>query len=386
MAKIKKSENRKKVLLALPLPPPYCGSEKMAGIILNSVIIKRFDCIHIDTSNNQTSNEDRGSLKWVNISSTVRITWKIFQVLLHQRIDLINIPLACNTLGFLKYLCNLLPCLILRIKIVSRLGASHFDKFYEGQTRFYKFLIRWTLKHVDCIIVRGKLQHHQLDGIYNGRVECVYAPSTGVNQDVREKDYELKAKKQINVLYLGLISRAKGAFDLLKAIPDIVVQDERFRFHFVGDLVRKERNIMFMNKNAIDIGKFIKENSLEPFVTFYGRLEGEHKERKLKEADLFVFPSYSEGSPFAVIEAMEHGIPVIASRAGNLPELFENQKNILFVDFKSPLQIKDAILQTYNNPEMCRNMVFNNFKILEEALSLKDYEKKMIELFESIID
>ena len=107
--KEKKSKNRKKVLLALPLPPPYSGSEKMAGIILDSVIIKRFDCIHIDTSNNQVSNEDRGSLKWVNIGSTVRITWKIFRVLLYQRIDLINIPLPCNILGFLKYLCNLLP-------------------------------------------------------------------------------------------------------------------------------------------------------------------------------------------------------------------------------------------------------------------------------------
>lgn len=84
--------------------------------------------------------------------------------------------------------------------------------------------------------------------------------------------------------------------------------------------------IVFIDKEDLDIKKFVKEKNLESFVSFYGRLEGEEKERKLKDADLFVFPSYSEGSPFSVVEAMEYGLPVIATRVGNLPEIFEDEK------------------------------------------------------------
>lgn len=380
------SKDKKKILLALPLPPPYSGQEKIASIILNSKITREFDCSHVDTSNKQVSNEYRGSLKWINISSTIKITWKIFWVVFKKRPVLINVPLSCNTLGFLKYFCLILPCLIFRTKVVSRLGASHFDKFYTKQYSLYRFAIRWVLNHIDCIIVRGKQQKNQFEGIYNRRIECVYVPSTGINSSAWKRDYEFERKIYINVLYLGIVSQAKGSYDLLKAIPQILALDDRFRFHFVGDIVRDEKNIVFIDKEDLDIKKFVKEKNLESFVTFYGRLEGEEKERKLKEADLFVFPSYSEGSPFSVVEAMEYGLPVIATRVGNLPEIFEDEKNVLYVDFNSSSEIKEAILRIKNNPDLSRMMVLNSFEILQGILSLEEYERAMIKLFHSVIE
>ncbi|MCF8070631.1 MAG: glycosyltransferase family 4 protein [Desulfobacterales bacterium] len=376
---------KKRVLLALPLPPPYSGQEKMSSIILSSEITKIFQCIHVDISNKQMTNEARGSFKWINVRSSIGIVWKIFLSLIISRPHLVNLPLSGNAFGFLKYATSLLPCIFLKRKVVSRFGGSHFDKFYESQPRFYRLFIKLMLRHVDCVVVRGDGQLAQFDGIYRGAVKRVYAPSTGIRANKSKKNWDISKRSEINVLFLAMVSQAKGAYDLLKAIPNLVDKEPRFRFHFVGDIVNKERNIVFLQEYEMDVKKFVNDKGLNHFVKFYGRIEGLEKEKLMKQADLFVFPSYAEGSPFSVIEAMEWGLPIVATRVGNLPEIFEDRKNVLFVGFGEPAQIEDAVMELIRDANLAKWLVTNNFQLLYSKLSLKLYERKMISIFKSII-
>jgi glycosyltransferase involved in cell wall biosynthesis len=374
-----------KILLLLPLPPPYSGQEKMASIILNSRIVEEFDCIHIDSSNRQATNEDRGALKWVNLSRTIFISWQILVSCASHRPALLNLPLPCNQLGFFKYAAHLIASLPYRPKIISRLGASHFSRFYKEQNRILRHFIKWVLGFVDCIIVRGDLQKGQFSGIYSGRIESVYVPSTGIESVARKRTFQYSEKGEINVLFLAMVSQAKGAYDLLKAIPGLVAKDKRLRFHFVGDIVEIERNIVFLEKEVMDVWQFVQDNRIVPFVRFYGRIEGKEKDRLFEMADLFVFPSYAEGSPFAVVEAMEYGLPIVCTRVGNLVEIFEHEKNALFVNIGAPDQIGEAILKLIYDGNLRRALASNNLELLESVLSLEIYEDRMISLFKSVI-
>ena len=374
------------LLLSLPLPPPYSGSEKMSEIILHSRIMDAFACIHVDTSNRQDSNEIRGSFRWVNIKGTLRVTKDILMAVLKHRPALANIPISPNRLGFIKYALQVLPCLLLGTKVVSRMGASHFSRFYESQPKLYQLLVKYLIKKVACIIVRGDLQKSQFSGIYSGPLETVYVPSTGITKKAFEKDLnKLPHQSMVNVLFLGMVSGAKGAYDLVSAIPELIKKEPRFRFHFAGDLVRNENNIVFGRREEMDIEKFLHENALEKYVTLHGRVEGAQKEALFEQCDIFVFPSYSEGSPFAVVEAMEHGLPLVATRAGNLVEIFKDRKNVLFVDMGSPEQIRDAVLELSLNPDLAGKIVKNNFDLLDTTLSLKNYEDRMISIFDSLM-
>ncbi len=360
----------------------------MGKIILDSKITTEFDCIHVDSSNKQSSNAERGHLSWKNIKSTFRISLQITSVLIKNHIDVANIPLACNKMGFIKYILQVLPCFIFRTKVISRVGGSHFDKFYKNQNYFYKILIRQILDRIDCIIIRGKKQSKQFENIYNGRYECVYIPSTNMKGLSIKKDYKTKSQEKFNILFLAMVSQAKGAYDLLRAIPLVLCEENNVCFHFVGNLVtpKEEANITYLKPDSLDITQYIKENKLESYVSFYGSLCEDEKIQQFKNADLFVFPSYSEGSPFAVVEAMENGLPIIATKVGFLPELFENEMNILYVDFNSPSQIKESIIKLKSNRKLCRNMVNNNFEILRSKLSLESYENQMIHILYSVIN
>jgi glycosyltransferase involved in cell wall biosynthesis len=263
------------------------------------------------------------------------------------------------------------------------MGGSHFDKFYGSQSQIYKIIIKRILKHVSCIIVRGENQKKQFENIYNGRIEVVYIPSTGILYN--NKEFDFSKKEQINILFLAMIAQSKGAFDLLKAIPELVKKDDRLHFHFVGDVVKRETNITFLRSEYFSLKDFISRNQIQSKVTIHGSIKYRNKEIIFKNSDIFVFPSYSEGFPFAVVEAMEYQLPVISTRVGALSEIFRHEKEIYFIPKNSPEKISEAVVELINNPALVKNMIKNCNVVLESILSKKMFEEKMIGIFQNIL-
>jgi len=371
--------SKPKLLLAGPLPPPYSGQEKITEIILNSKIAKYFELVHVDSSNKQQGNQDRGTLKLVNIFGTLKVSWQLFNKLSRNEIQVASIPLSANRLGFVKYMFMILPCLLFKTQVISVMGGSHFNKFFRSQPKIFQFFINSTIRHIDCIIVRGNNQKEQFSGIYHGELETVYCPS--VSPIAQRKEVNLSDKKQINILFLSIVSQAKGAFDLIKAIPQLLKANNRLFFHFVGDKTTKERNITYIKSYNFDAQDFIVKNNIQNKVKFYGCIKSKNKEDMFKKADIFVFPSYSEGFPFAVIEAMEHRLPVISTRVGALPEVFKHEKEIYFIPKNSPQKIKDAVLELINNPKLVKKMTENSIIVLKSKLNIHKFEGRMIDIF-----
>ena len=76
----------------------------------------------------------------------------------------------------------------------------------------------------------------------------------------------------------------------------------------------------------------------------------------LSLADLFVFPSRFEGMPNAVLEAMSHGLPVIATAVQGVDEIIRDGENGLLVPVEDPIMLSDAILRLLKNPDERRRL------------------------------
>jgi glycosyltransferase involved in cell wall biosynthesis len=87
-------------------------------------------------------------------------------------------------------------------------------------------------------------------------------------------------------------------------------------------------------------------------VTFTGFVDnvGDY----LAALDLFVLPSNREGIGSILLDAMEQGLPVVASRVGGVPDIVHHRENGLLIDPKSPTQLRDAILTLAADPELRR--------------------------------
>lgn len=129
-----------------------------------------------------------------------------------------------------------------------------------------------------------------------------------------------KESSPLKLLFLGNIVEAKGIFDLLQ-----VIADNRQRWHgriklTIGGNGENERLMDFINSNKID-----------GMVDFAGWVNGDQKEALFTENHILILPSYIECLPMTIIEAMGHGLAVISTSVGGIPEMvLPGENGILF--------------------------------------------------------
>ena len=114
-----------------------------------------------------------------------------------------------------------------------------------------------------------------------------------------------------------------------------------------------------------DLKKFVMENNLSTRVILHGHINDKKiLLQKMREADLFFFPSLSEGSPRVVIEAMSQGIPVLTTPVGSLPTTFEDRIDIRFFDDYNGAY---SIIEEYKKDRLSFVVMRNNayFKVKE---------------------
>ena len=86
-----------------------------------------------------------------------------------------------------------------------------------------------------------------------------------------------------------------------------------------------DKLLLRMGGNEVDgdIKAYIRENGLESFVTYEGWIAGQKKIDCLNWEDVYILPSYNEGLPIAILEAMAYSHPVISTPVGGIPEIIK---------------------------------------------------------------
>ncbi len=187
-------------------------------------------------------------------------------------------------------------------------------------SRIKRQFIKFVLDKVDIIICQGetwktfytdllKRNFDKLIIIQNWIDIEIYNFSKIVqNREIKEED-ETK-----NVLFLAAVDKKKGIFDLIEAVSRNRIKN--VIYHIAGDGLA-------MVESKLLIQKFGLDNQFR----FYGWVRGDNKMKLLQRADIFVLPSYYEGFPNALMEAMASGIAIIATKVGSIPDVVEHSKN-----------------------------------------------------------
>ena len=146
---------------------------------------------------------------------------------------------------------------------------------------------------------------------------------------------------RLELLFLGTYCDSKGIFDLLEVLA---VNKDRWmgRVHLstggTGDNERLE--------------EYIRENGLAEMVTNLGWVSGSSKEQLFNTCHALILPSYIEGLPMSILEAMAHGMPVISTPVGGIPEVVQPHENGFLVRPGDKKAIATAIDCYLLNPEL----------------------------------
>jgi glycosyltransferase involved in cell wall biosynthesis len=175
-------------------------------------------------------------------------------------------------------------------------------------------------------------------------------------------------KKQFNersnsVGFIGRLSHEKGILNLIRAAPLVLQRRKDVRFFICGD-----------GELADKIKKAIKSEKLELFVELEGWIPHDRLPRYLNELKLLVLPSYTEGLPNIMLEAMACSTPVLATPVGAIPDVVIEGKTGFLLKSTTPEHIAEKIIDLFAYPYLLEKVSENAHNFVRENFQ---YEKTL---------
>ncbi len=193
-------------------------------------------------------------------------------------------------------------------------------------------------------------------------------------EDLLKKYPYLKDKKII--LFLSRINWIKGLDLLIPAFAKLSSKMKNVHLIIAG----KDDGDGYENK----VRRWVEEYNLNDSITFAGFVSGKDKLLLLYGSDIFVLPSYSEGLPTAVLEAMSMGLPVvITDKCGITHELVNNNAGIIVqTNIESIYEGMKRLLEDEN---LRKTISKNGKRLVMEYYNIEKVADKMIEMYEEVL-
>ncbi len=190
-----------------------------------------------------------------------------------------------------------------RKRTIWHVHGSSFDTYFRTALRLEKALIRFGLAKADAVIALSESWSAQLSEIApRSRVRVIH---NGVNVDKYQVERSERHSPMV-VLFLGRLGIRKGVYDLIDAASRL--RHAGMRFMIAGD-------------GDIDGTRVAVANAdLQGVIEIFGWVDVESVVRLLKESDVYVLPSYDEGLPMGILEAMAAGLPIVSTPVGGIPD------------------------------------------------------------------
>ena len=233
---------------------------------------------------------------------------KFMGLLARGQVGLLHAHVASRS-SFLRKSMFILLAVAARRPVIFHLHGAEFMQYYHeecGAVR--KCFVRFVLDHCAVIIGLSRSWQANLVKITSNRnVICIPNPVSFQNRSALQLPRE-----PVTLLFLGRLEKRKGIYQLLEAIAKLSPSFPKIRLLAGGD-----GDLKNVAEHAGQLG-------IQDRITLLGWVQGSQKEDLLARATLFVLPSYNEGLPMGVLEAMAAGLPVISTTVGGIPDAVED--------------------------------------------------------------
>jgi len=181
-----------------------------------------------------------------------------------------------------------------------------------------------------------KIPASKIQVIHNGVDINKFKPAT----DKRKAKAELGFNPDdIAIVSVGRLYARKGLFTLIESMPAVTKRFPNAKFIISGKGQSDEMNKLIAYAEKLGV----KDN-----IVFTGYYPDKKLPKLYQAADVFAFSTFYEHHPFAVLEALATGLPVVTTKVGGIPETIDNGKNGFLVDTFNPNQFSDRILYYLN--------------------------------------
>lgn len=241
------------------------------------------------------------------------------------------------------FLCKV--CLLIR--------DGFFLNMLNHTTPKVRFLWSVLLKIPSSIVAQGANWSHTYEKMSLGNKVVVihnwYYNSNRLNRSIKKN-----SNKFINFLFVGWLVESKGVKDLIEIAKKLKDTHDSARIIFVGSGTLMQYCLHEKAAYELDNIELVGWRKQDRLSYYYNM------------SDAFVLPSYAEGFPNVVLEAMSYELPIISTRVGAIPDSVINDYNGYCIEPKNVDQLYDATVKLIENPELRKVFGENSLKVLKK--------------------
>ena len=264
----------------------------------------------------------------------------------------------------------------------SRLNAN--EKFMVSLNWFLRIFEEKMLERAKKIIAVSHFTKKELTEYYQIPESKIRVIHNGVDikkfqpaQDKRKIKSELGFNPDdLLILSVGRLYARKGLFTLIDSMPPIMKRFKNAKFVVSGKGQSDEMHKLIAHAEKVGV----KDN-----LIFTGYYPDKKLPRLYQAADVFAFSTFYEHHPFAVLEALASGLPVVTTWVGGIPETIESGKNGFLVEPFNVKQFSDRILFLLEHPAEAAEMGQRARKTIVDQYDWRIVVKDAMEVYDEVL-
>jgi glycosyltransferase involved in cell wall biosynthesis len=365
-----------KIVLVSPLPPPEAGIGNWTAAVLHEAETRNdIEIVNVDTRLQWRSITDFSLYKRLLGGSlqAIRDVFRTYRAIRASNPYLIHLCTS-GSLATPKDILILILAKILGVPRMIHIHMGRLPMIIAGSTWEWK-MIRIAMKQADTVLLLDQKSEDAVKkALPNVSVKRIPNPINMkmVEEVLSKGEKKIAGEELFHIVYVGHVLPTKGVCELVKAC--LLIEEFQIELDLVGPIENDFRR---------ELEGLAAQRMERKWLRVHGNLERQEAMGFTRDSDLFVLPSYTEGFPYAVLEAMALGKPIVATKVGAIPEMLgENTDEPcgLLVNPQSVNELRDAILYLFKHPEISKMYgdraqkktigVYSMERVMEQYVSL----------------
>ena len=349
------------ILLLGPHRGAVSGVSTHLNLLMDSSLAEDFEVVHF-----QVGSEGRDENAFTRAARLVLSPFFLAATIIFRHVSLVHVNTSLNTRAYWRDIGYVAVAKLLGARVVYQVhGGELPQRFFAGRKLLTAFL-RFTLKAPDLVLVLAQVEleayrnfvpEQRVVALPNG-IDCRPFGAAPV--------FETEPGHPLRLVYIGRLAREKGLYETLQGMRLAHELGVDARLVIAGTGAEEAR-----------LRRYAQALGIAARVCFVGPVFGNDKVKLLAGADVMVLASYSEGLPYALLEAMAAGIPVIATPVGAIPDVVTDGIHGFLVPARDGKAIAESLALMGGDRERlgwmsraCRRRIRAAFSIERLALEL----------------
>lgn len=354
---------------------PDGGVATFYETLLASRLSNEVQLVFLETSSGESDIQKTGRLSAALISNALAVIWRFLKNIFFHKPDVVHIW-TTHGYSFLKNSVMVFIASFLGFPVLLHLHCG-VEALIPTQRPFWRRFVFLVMRRCRGIIVLST-EWLRIEGILP-RVKVAFIPNAIDPAEyvsiIREENP--KSHQDVTILFLGHIGEKKGVGDLLLAASKLKGKIKKgFRLDFVGGSL--------MGGELERFQAVSQSLGLDGMVRFHEPEYGSAKVARLSKADIFVLPSYSEGMPIVILEAMASGLPIVATRVGGIPDMIADGETGVIVNPGCPNDLAEAIGRLVDDPHLRFTLGRKARELVQMRFDVNTMVDSLIQLYKEV--